>query len=113
MGYINQNDLQKVTTGLVDQKVKDLIEKRIKSNFKLLPVKTFENNGYYSVNQLDTALDNTINELSGIISQNINAKQVDIKRINHFQKNEYGVPLFHRESITNYVDSVLSKYDFM
>jgi hypothetical protein len=62
---------------------------------------------------MNTALDNTINELSSIISQNLNAKEVDIRKINHFLKNEYGVALFHSDNISNYVDSVLSKYDFM
>ena len=108
--YTNQNNLQEVVTGLVDQKIKQLVERMITPKFSKLEIKTFENKNYNLQSDVNKAVNELANELYIMISEYVKAKEVDIKKIQPDFKN-MGVNVYHEEKLRKYADNVLLNFN--
>lgn len=111
MSYVNERNLKDYVSNLANQKVKDILEKKIRAKFNSLPSKTFENQKYYLVSEIENTTVSFINEIANVISQNLNNTEVNLNQISSTQmanRDKY----YRDESINKYLDGLISKYSF-
>ncbi|HEU4789806.1 MAG TPA: hypothetical protein VFS71_08985 [Flavobacterium sp.] len=95
--YTSQNDLQTVVTGLVDQRIKQLVEQMIFPKFSTINTKKFEYKDYNLQSDVTKATIELANQLFILISEYVKANEIELKRINPDFKNSVGVGLYHHE----------------
>jgi hypothetical protein len=111
--YTAERDLQKETGLLIDKRIKEIIDERLKRKVLNLKSQKFENDFYYKRTEVaNTLIPNLSIELSRIISDTLNTKDVDVTKIKSYFIDAYRKPLFHKENINNFVEDFISKYNF-
>lgn len=111
MSYVNERNLKEYVSNLANQKVKNILEGKIRAKFNSLPRKTFENQKYYLGTEVDNIITSFVNEISIIISQDLNNKEVNLNNIDFVILADRNKS-YRAENINKYLDSLISQYNF-
>ena len=116
MGYIGERNLQQEVNNKIDDKIKLIIDKKLKSLLMDTKEYSFENKKYYLKEDIiGKVLNLQTNMISKMFTEQILSSSGDVQKrssSNISGREIIGQRLFYHENIEKYVDSVVSTIKF-